>query len=476
VTDTDIWAGLESAPPFDPQPVDGILADGRPVGDRTAGRGEMFDHDAEASVLGACLLNPAVLDELPPLTVADFHKPQHGLVWEALQDMHTAGQRIDPTLVVAHMADAGTLIRAGGGPFVHDLMHAVPTAANGGYYAARVAEVSRRRALAAFAAGVNQVTGTPVDADAMIEEIRRRLDMIDEPDLEGGPVRWADMVTEGMDAIEAAANPADSRAIPTGLTDLDGIIHGLRPGDLDIIGGRPGDGKSTLALQIAAHVGLDLKLPTLVCSLEMKRPEIYNRVVASRLSINLNQLTTGKLSDDAWSKLSRQAGISADAPFWVDDNTDQTLASIQALARRWKRRHGLRLLVIDYLQLVKGPKAENRQNEVGAISRGLKVLASQLDIPILVAAQLNRNKDQRSDKSPQLSDLRESGSLESDAAVVILLDRPENTDRRTVRKGEADAIVAKHRHGPQGTAKLAAQLHLARFASMAGFDQFGATR
>jgi replicative DNA helicase len=465
VNDLDLWAD------FDPQPADGILADGR-----TAERVETSDHGAEASVLGAVLLNPAILDELPTLTVEDFHKPAHGLVWEALQAMHASGQRIDPTLVVAHMVDAGTLMRAGGGSFVHDLMHSVPTAANGGYYALRVAEVARRRSLAAFAAGVQQITSTPVDADGMLEEIRRRLDAVDEPDAEDGPVRWVDMVTEGMESIEAAENPALTRAIPTGLKDLDTIIHGMRPGDLVIVGGRPGDGKSALITQIAAHVGLDLKLPTLVCSLEMKRPEIYNRIVAARLSINLSELNTGKLSDQAWTKLAQQAGISADAPFWVDHNTDQTLASIQTLARRWKRRHDLKLLVIDYLQLIKGPRAENRQAEVGAISRGLKVLASQLDIPILVAAQLNRNQTQRSDKSPQISDLRESGSLESDAAVVILIDRPENTDRKTVRKGEADAIVAKHRHGPQGVAKLAAQLNVSRFASMAGFDTFGAAR
>lgn len=460
MTDTDIWTGIQAAAARDPFNHHST---------------QIADPDAEAAVLGACLIDPRILDDIT-LTVADFHKPHNGLVWESIQALHADGAKVDPVTVAAHMLDAGTLVRAGGGPYLHELEASVPTAANGTYYALRVAEMARRRNLAAFAAGVNQVTGKPVDADTMLEEIRRRLDGLDEPDTEDGPVRWSNMVTEGMNAIEAAENPELTRAIPTGLTDLDAIIHGLRPGDLDIVGGRPGDGKSTLTLQIAAHVGLDLKLPTLVCSLEMKRPEIYNRVVASRLSIHLKELTTGKLSDHAWSKLAQQAGVSADAPFWVDDNTDQSLASIQALARRWKRRHGLRLLVIDYLQLIKGPKSENRQNEVGAISRGLKVLASQLDVPILVAAQLNRNQTQRSDKRPQLSDLRETGQLEADAAVVILLDRQENTDPNTVRKGEADAIVAKHRHGPQGTAKLAAQLHVARFASMAGFDQFGASR
>jgi replicative DNA helicase len=460
VTDTDMWADLEAQPtrratPSSPEP-------------------EVADRGAEAAVLGACIANGALLDELT-LTAADFDAPRHRLIWEALRALHADGAPISPASVVSKLIDSNAL-GEDNGAYVAHLVAEAPAGASAPWYALRVAEMSRRRDLAAFAASIAHVTRSPMDAEDMLAEVQRRLDLLDAPTTEDGPVQWSEMVTEGMEAIEAAENPALTRAIPTGLKDLDDIIHGLRPGDLDIVGGRPGDGKSTLATQIAAHVGLDLKLPTLVCSLEMKRPEIYNRIVAARLSINLNELNTGKLSDHAWTKLAQQAGVTADAPFWVDHNTDQTLASIQALARRWKRRHDLKLLVIDYLQLIKGPKAENRQAEVSAISRALKVLASQLDIPILVAAQLNRNQTQRSDKRPQLSDLRESGSLESDAAVVILLDRPENTDPKTVRKGEADAIVAKHRHGPQGTATLAAQLHLSRFASMAGFDTFGAAR
>jgi replicative DNA helicase len=198
--------------------------------------------------------------------------------------------------------------------------------------------------------------------------------------------------------------------------------------------------------------------------------------VASRLNIPLKKLNAGKPGDDGWMKLARQAGVSEDAPLWVDDNTSQTLASIGSTARKWKRKHGLKLLFIDYLQLVTPPKAENRQNEVSALSRGLKILASQLDIPIVVAAQLNRGPEQRTDKRPQASDLRESGSLEQDASVIILAHNEEAADPKTARKGETDLIVAKHRHGERGTIPVAAQLHIARFASMAHFDDFGASR
>lgn len=469
MTDTSI------RPAFERQPADGILADGRPIGDRTASHAATYDHDAEASVLGACLIDSRILDELPPLTAADFHKPHHGLVWEALAELHADGARIDPVTVAAHMADAGTLIRAGGGPFLHDLMEAVPSAANGGYYALRVTEMTRRRELAVFGARVSQVTATPIDADAQLEEIRRQLNLLDDTDGDEGPVVWNDMITEGMNAIEESGNPALNRGIASGLGDLDQLLKGFRPGDVILIGGRPASGKSTLLMQIATHAALDLKLPTLALSLEMRRPEIYNRIVSARLSIPLESLTTGILDDTAWAKLAIQAGVSADAPLWIDDNTQQTLASISALARRWKRRHGLKLLVVDYLQLIGTNPAENRQAAVAELSRGLKILASQLDIPVLLAAQLNRNAENRPGKLPAMADLRESGSLESDASVIILVHREAASDQNSIRQGEADLMVVKHRHGPQGVIEVAAQLHLARFASMAGRDFYGRT-
>lgn len=465
MTDIDMWAG------FDRQPKDGVLVDG----DRTASVAETADHGAEAAVLGACIANGALLDELT-LTAADFDAARHGLIWEALHDLYANGTPISPTTLVSKLADSNQLNRVDGGAYIAHLYAEAPAGPSTTWYALRVAEMSRRRALAAFAAGVSQVTRTPMDADDMLAEVQRRLNNLGDPDTEDGPVRWADLVTEGMEAIEAAERPSENRSIPTGIGDLDALIRGLVPGDLDIVAGRPGHGKSTLLAQIAAHVALDLGHPTLLLTLEMKRFEIYNRIVASRLSIPLQQLNTGKLGDDAWMRLAKQAGVSADAPLWIDDNTSQTVASISALARRWKRRHGLKLLVIDYLQLVTPPKAENRQNEVSALSRGLKVLASQLDIPVLVAAQLNRGPEQRADKRPQASDLRESGSLENDASVIILVHREEVADPKSVRKGEADLIVDKHRHGQRGTIPVAAQLHVSRFAGMANFDDFGAAR
>lgn len=455
MTDFDMWADLE----------------GQPTRTGTAN----IDHGAEAAVLGACLLDPNLLDEIR-LDHGDFDAPRHGLIWAALGALHTTGAPVNPAAVVSHLLDAGTLQAAGGGDYIAHLYAEAPAPQSGTWHGDRVAEMARRRSLAAFAARAAQITASTVDADTMADDLRARLDELDTPDIQDGPVSWTDLVTEGMEAIEAAENPISNRAIPTGLGDLDALINGWLPGDMDIVAGRPGHGKSGLITQAAAHAALDLKIPTLLFTLEMKRYEVYNRVVASRLSIPLKALNKGQPGDEGWMKLAKQAGMSAKSPLWVDDHTSQTLASITATARLWKRRYGLKLLFIDYLQLVTPPKAENRQNEVSALSRGFKVLASQLDIPIVVAAQLNRGPENRADKRPQASDLRESGSLENDASVIILVHREEVADPKSARKGEADLIVDKHRHGERATIPVAAQLHVARFASLAKFDQFGAAR
>lgn len=450
MTDLDMWADLDQA---------------------TDAPGNT-DRAAEAAVLGACMLNPALLDEIR-LTGGDFDTPAHGIVWAALQAMHTDGTPIDATTVVGYLADTGELTRVGGGIAVAGLLEACPSPLNGPYYAERVTELARRRAVADYVRTATGIANSTADADRMLDVLRTRLDAIDDTATDDGPKHWADIITEGMDAIEQAAAGGDERGIPTGLVDLDRVLGGLKPGDITIIGGRPGSGKSTLAMQIAAHVALDLEMPSLALSLEMRRPELYNRIVASRMSINLSNLGTGALADHEWSKLARQAGMSADSPLWIDDNPDHTLASISQLARQWKRRHGLRLLVIDYLQLISTPRAENRQVAIAEISRGLKRLASQLDIPIVVAAQLNRGPEQRSNKIPTMADLRESGSLENDASGIVLVHREETTDPDTVRKGEADLLVVKNRNGKQDTVIVASQLHYARFASMAGADTYG---
>lgn len=429
------------------------------------------DSLAEESVLGACLLEPSLLDEIT-LAPGDFSDARNAQVWEALQDLHGEGVRPDATAVAVRLADWGKLAFVGGGPRLHDLAEVVPVAASGPYYASLVAESARRRAVAAFADSAGAVSRSSLTSTEMVERLRHRLEVIEGSAESGdGPKPWAQVIEQGMEAIDRAASGEEDRGVPTGLIDLDKVVGGFKPGDVTLVAGRPGSGKSVLAAQTAAHVALDLELPVLFMSLEMRIPEIYNRIAASRLGINLGNFTSGVISDNEASKLARQAGMSAASPLWVDDTPSHTLASIGAIARRFKRQHGLRLLVLDYLQLIEPPKAENRQVAVSMLSRGLKLLAAQLEIPIMVAAQLNRGPENRGGKVPTLADLRESGSLEQDASVVILVHREAASDPKSVRQGEADLIVAKNRNGAQATVQVAAQLHYARFASMAGTDR-----
>lgn len=432
---------------------------------------EANDREAEAAVLGSCLIDPTLLDEIA-LSREDFYVPSHAIVWDAMQTMHAEDRKIDAITLAGYLADAGTLTKIGGGPYLHGLLDAALTPSNGPYYATRVKKMARRRAVAAFAATAARISrGT--DEDAMVDELRRALEAIEGDQTETGPVHWSEVIEQGMAAIDRASAGEAERGIPTGLVDLDAVIGGFMPGDVAIIAGRPGSGKSVLAAQIAAHAALDLELPALLVSLEMRIPELYNRIAASRLGINLGNFTSGVLSDQEASKLARQAGISAECPLWIEDNPGHTVASIAATARKFKRRHGLSLLVVDYLQLITPPRAENRQVAVSEISRGLKLLAAQLEIPIIMAAQLNRGPESRGGKIPALGDLRESGSLENDASIVLLMHREAASDPNSLRQGEADVIVAKNRNGAQATVPVAAQLHFARFASMAGADKFG---
>lgn len=256
--------------------------------------------------------------------------------------------------------------------------------------------------------------------------------------------------------------------VKTGITDLDGVIHGLQGGQMIIIAARPGVGKSTLATDIARSCSISQNLTSVIFSLEMSRGEIMMRVLSAECKIRLQDMRGGHMSDDDWTRLARRMGEINDAPMFIDDSPNLTMMEIRAKARRLKQRNDLRLIVVDYLQLMtSGKRVESRQQEVSEFSRNLKLLAKELDVPVIAVSQLNRGPEQRTDKRPLLSDLRESGSLEQDADLVILLNRPDAWDRDDPRAGEADLIIAKHRAGPTSTITVAHQLHYSRFVDLA---------
>lgn len=440
------------------------------MSDDTARR-PLFDLDAEQAVLGAMLLSADVIADIESkVGPGSFYKPSHMTIFQTVVRLHATGTPVDAFTVTAALAEAGELTRAGGAPYLHELVAKVPTASTGPYYANMVAEcallrqldVTLRRAQRLVAEGQGTATELLDRAQQLLAGVEP------EAHADDGPQAWGEVAPTVLEAIEQAALHTDEPpGIPTGLVDLDHLLNGLRPGQLVVVAARPGVGKSILLGGIVQHAAWRRKLPAMLFSLEMTTVELGMRLVSAESSVPLTAIQNGRLDDAAWSRVTRAVGESGEAPLWIDDSADLTLADIRSRARRQARRTGLDLIAVDYLQLISAPRAENRQVAVGAISRGLKLLAKELGVPVVVAAQLNRNPEHRADKRPLMSDLRESGSIESDADVILLIHREDYHDKESPRAGEADLIVDKNRGGPEDTVTVASQLHLGRFASMA---------
>lgn len=430
------------------------------------------DLGAEQAALGAMMLSrDALLEVSEILTPASFYRPAHAIVFETILELDSAGEPADAFTVATALANKNLLGKVGA-PYLHDLIASVPTAANGAYYARTVAARALSRRLQAAATRIGQIAASDADPLAALE---RATQMLADLELEatpatGGPRAWGEIASEVMDAIEEAGqvDPNETPGIPTGFADLDRLLNGLVGGQVIIVGARPGVGKSVALANIAQNAAWRWKQPAVFFSLEMTAVELGTRLVAAGARVPLHTLNTGKLTDEDWAQVARAVGESAEAPLFIDDTAELTIGEIRARARKLQRQHGqLALIVVDYLQLVGSARSENRQLAVATISRGLKLLAKQMNVPVLVAAQLNRETDKRSTKVPQMSDLRESGAIEADADVVILLHREDANDPESPRAGEADFIVAKNRRGPKDTVTVAAQLHLARFVDMA---------
>jgi replicative DNA helicase len=282
-------------------------------------------------------------------------------------------------------------------------------------------------------------------------------------------VALEDVLQPTMDEIDAIASRGGvSFGVPTGFADLDDVTNGLHAGQMIIVAARPGIGKSTLGLDFARSASVKHGLTSAVFSLEMSRTEIVMRMLSAEAKIRLADMRAGTMTDDDWTRLARRMSEISEAPLFIDDSPNMTIMEIRAKARRLKQRHDLRLIILDYMQLMtSGKKVESRQQEVSEFSRQLKLLAKELEIPLVAMSQLNRGPEQRTDKKPQLSDLRESGSLEQDADMVMLINRPDAFERDDPRAGEADIILAKHRNGPTATIPIAHQLHYSRFADLA---------
>jgi replicative DNA helicase len=409
--------------------------------------------EAEESVLGAVLLSADAANiALEKLHPEDFYVPAHQSIFEAITSLFDGNQPIDAVTVSEALRRIDALDRSGGPAYLAQLLDSVPTASNIEHYAGIVEEHALRRRLQRVGGDVTQL------ATRMDDDIASVLDRAEQSVFAVSERRIGD----GLAPIDPLLGPAIERAeelnrrgsevtgLPTGFRDLDRKLAGLHPSNLLIVAARPGMGKSTLALNIAQNAAVN-DMPVAIFTLEMSREEVVSRMLCASGRIDSQRLRSGQLGESDFTKLSNAASVLYKKPIYVDDSPGLTVTEIRAKCRRMKRRPGLSLVVVDYLQLMQGSGQENRQQEIAAISRSLKNLARELDVPIMALSQLNRSMEQREDKRPRLSDLRESGSLEQDADVVMFIYRHEyyHPEAQETR-GIAEIAIAKHRQGATG--------------------------
>jgi replicative DNA helicase len=436
------------------------------------GRTPPQDLAAEQSVIGGMLLSKdAIADVVEVLRGPDFYRPAHELIFEAILDLYGRGEPADAVTVADELTKRGELGRIGGPAYLHTLLSSVPTAANAGYYARIVHERAVLRRLVSAGTKIVQLgyATDGGDVDEIVNQAQAEIYKVTEKRTSEDYAPLGDIIEGAIDEIEASSSRGDGlTGVPTGFADLDRLTNGLHPGQMIIIAARPAMGKSTVALDIVRSAAIHHNMASVIFSLEMGKNEIVMRLLSAEARIPLQNMRKGTMREEDWTRLARTMGDISDAPLFIDDSPNMALMEIRAKCRRLKQKHDLKLVVIDYLQLMSsGKKVESRQQEVSEFSRAIKLLAKELEVPVIALSQLNRGPEQRTDKKPQMSDLRESGSIEQDADVIMLLHREDVYEKESPRAGEADFIIAKHRNGPTDTIVVAFQGHYSRFVDMA---------
>jgi replicative DNA helicase len=428
------------------------------------------DTQAEQSVLGGMLLSQdAVADVFEYIGSHDFYAPKHELIFSSIYALYGRGEPTDVITVTAELTRTGNLVRAGGADYLHSLTSVVPTAANAGFYAKIVQEKAIMRRLVEAGTSIAAMGYTNEgEVEDLVNQAQAEIYAVGSSAFSEDYVPLNVSLEAAVEEIEfAQKRGGEMSGIATGIYELDNLTHGLHGGQLIILAARPGVGKSTLALDFARHAAIKQKQPVLFFSLEMSRAEIALRLLSAEADVRLQNMRAGKVGQDEWKKLANVRGNLNDSPLFIDDSANLTLVEIRAKCRRLASSLGLKLIVIDYIQLLtSGKKVESRQQEVSEFSRSLKLLAKELNVPVIAISQLNRNSEQKTDKKPEISHLRESGSLEQDADVVILLHREDMGVKDSPRAGEADIILAKQRSGPTDTVAVLFQGAYSRFMNM----------
>jgi replicative DNA helicase len=427
--------------------------------------------EAEESLLGAMLLSrDAIASAVEACSADDFYKPAHGHVFEAITSLYGQGEPADPVTVADELRRVDLLEAIGGVAVLSSLQANTPATSNAGRYARIVEEHALLRRLIGVAGEIAEMGySVPEDVAQVVDEAESLVFKVAQRRVADTLKPIKELLEESLDRLEALFDRGESiTGVPSGYLDLDEQLAGLQPSNLVIVGARPAMGKTAFALGMAANAAMEAQVPVLFFSLEMSHSEISQRLLCAEARVDATRMRNGRLHESDWPKITHAIGRLAEAPIYIDDNPNVTVMDIRAKARRMKSRDGLGLVVIDYLQLMTGrAKAENRQVEVSEISRSLKILARELEVPVVALSQLSRNLEMRADKRPVLADLRESGSLEQDADVVMFIYRDEIYDSESSDRGTAEIIVAKHRNGPTGKTQLAFLDHYTRFANMA---------
>jgi replicative DNA helicase len=430
--------------------------------------------EGEQAVLGGLLLSPRAFDQVADIvTEPDFYREDHRLIYRAIEELNHKGLPCDAVTVTEWFESHGLVDQVDGGGYISQLASNTPSAANVRAYAEIVRERSILRQLVDVGADITSgaFSSDGRNSRELLEEAERKVFAIADQDLRTGasfvPIQEA--IKEAIEKLqELAEHEGDITGIPTGFKDLDEKTAGLQDSDLIIVAGRPSMGKTTLAMNIAESAAIKHEKPVAIFSMEMSAQQLVRRMFSSLGQIDQNKLRTGNLDDLDWPKLTSAMNLLHKSHIFIDETPSLSPAELRARARRLKREHDIGLIVVDYLQLMAVPGTrENRATEIAEISRSLKAIAKELHLPVIALSQLNRALEQRPNKRPVMADLRESGSIEQDADLIVFIYRDEVYNEDTPEKGKAEIIIGKHRNGPTGTVVLTFQGHWLRFLNYA---------
>mgnify|MGYP001402336857 FL=1 len=428
-------------------------------------KAQPFNIEAEISVLGSMLLDNEAINLVTEILRTDnFYKTSHQHIFDTIVNLYNKNNAVDLVILKDELKKQSLLEKVGGAEYLMELEESVPLASNVEYYAKIVREKTIKRDLITATAKIQQEAyNDSLESDELLDVAEKEIFDITQRKFSSPTIKLFNILHDTFDHI-SNLHDREGRltGISTGYYDLNDITSGLQKSELIVIAARPSMGKSSLVLNIAEHAGTKEKKPTLIFSMEMSAQQVAQNMLCSTAKIDAHLLRTGKLDDNQFSNLSLAMGDLSESEIFIDDTPGLGLLELRAKARRLKLQHNIQMIIVDYLQLMEARKAENRQQEISSISRGLKALARELEVPVIAVSQLNRSVETREGHTPRMSDLRESGSIEQDADVIILLHREDYYDP-TKRPGEVDLNIAKQRNGPTGKVKLTFRREILRF-------------